>query len=287
MANAVLGYNNRIEAATTVLSGGSWLAGLPLANLKDRLYGVVARSTNLTLASTKFSVDLGAEKICRTFGILNHSISNEGKFRIRAGIDATFATYDFDTGWLEAWPTVYYPEDNDFELDSWWDGQYSDEEKAGLLPHKLVDMGSNYSIRYVMVEFDDQTNTAGYVQLGRFFVGEGYQATINIIYGLNLGWEDPSEITTALSGAEDSDERTKYRVVNFEFKFLPEDEAMRSPYEIIRRSGITREILFIQDPADLAHAIRRQFPCRLRELSALEYANVNAHNVPLQAKEWI
>lgn len=286
MSNAVIGYNNRIDAAVAI-TDGAWLEALPLANLQDRLFGVVARSASALTSATKFKIDLGAEKVCRTFGILNHNLSGDGKYRIRAGIDGTFATYDFDTGWQEIWPTVYYPEESDFELDTWLEGQYSDEEKAGLLPHKLIDCGSNYAFRYVLVEFDDTLNTDGFVQLGRFFVGEGWQTSINPIYGLALGWEDPSEISTALSGSEDYDEKTKYRVVNFEIKNLPEDEAMFSPYEIIRKSGKTKEILFMQDPDDTLHAIRRQFPARLRELNALEYANVNAHNVPLQAKELI
>jgi hypothetical protein len=45
MSNLLLGYSNRVDAAT--LSGGSWLtASLPLDNLKDRRQAKVARSAN-------------------------------------------------------------------------------------------------------------------------------------------------------------------------------------------------------------------------------------------------
>ena len=58
MGRPIFGYPNHADVAT--LSGGSWEASLPLANLQHRLLSRVARSTDAALASTQFDADLGS-----------------------------------------------------------------------------------------------------------------------------------------------------------------------------------------------------------------------------------
>ena len=57
MSNLFLGWPNRIDEAA--LSGGAWLSGLPLANLKERALSKVCRSVNASPGSTVIDLDLG------------------------------------------------------------------------------------------------------------------------------------------------------------------------------------------------------------------------------------
>jgi hypothetical protein len=52
---------------------------------------------------------------------------------------------------------------------------------------------------------------------------------------------------------------------------MTEDEAMSKAFEIQRLSGIDKEVVFMWNPTDTRHAIRRQYLGRLRKLEALEF----------------
>ncbi len=110
MANVLFGwpiYSDTSPLYTPSLSGGSWLAGLPLTNLKDRRVHRVARSSSDAVADTVFTVDLGVARSVRALALVGHNISSAGKVRVR-GFSAVPAleltaigTGAFATGWTD------------------------------------------------------------------------------------------------------------------------------------------------------------------------------------------
>lgn len=109
MPNITLGWNNRTDAGT--LSGGSWLANLPLTNLQNRQVQKVARSTNAATSSTQFTMDLGQARTLGAVGLVVHNISVSGKIRI-TGSDTPFTNLftnasDFtNAAWTKSTVTV-------------------------------------------------------------------------------------------------------------------------------------------------------------------------------------
>lgn len=94
-------YSDVTLGQTPTLSGGSWVAGLPLTNLQSRQLSKVARSTGVTLANTQFEIDLKIPRPIRVFSIPKHTLSLAGYVRIRGwtGAGGT-GTNAYDTGWL-------------------------------------------------------------------------------------------------------------------------------------------------------------------------------------------
>jgi|ERR1051325_3202537 hypothetical protein len=286
MSNCLFGFNNRIDAAT--LSGGSWIAGLPLTNLQDPIIGLMAQSTNALVTSTKFAVDLGVtSKQARVVGFIGHNLSDDAKVRFRASeTDPTMAVnVVYDSGWFDAWPQVYNPEDLDFEAENFWSGKWTTEQKMGLNFPIWRDAGYSVYGRYWLIEIDDTTNSDGYVRLGRPFLGEGWQPTINMEYGASINIEDLSAADEAISGTEFFDKRPKYRVARFTIANLTEDEAFTSSFDMMRRVGTTEEVFFVFNPEDTKHALRRSWLGRLRTLSPIEAVNVDANTTVYEHKE--
>jgi hypothetical protein len=85
---------------TPALSGGSWLAALPLTNLQDSRLHRVARSTDDAAASTKFGIDLGVARAVRLLALVGHNFSSAATVRHRgfsaAPILDTLAVGDAD-----------------------------------------------------------------------------------------------------------------------------------------------------------------------------------------------
>lgn len=272
-------------ADNSILSGGSWSASLPLANLKNRTLARVARSTDLALASTTFDIDVGADKTWRVLALVGHNLSLGARHRILAGDDATFATYEHDTGWEDVWPAVYSDDELEFGDLNWWEATYTEEERQGYTwthIHRFMEMANS---RYVRVEIDDVANANGYVDIGRLFIANGWFPSRNINVGAALGWQDDSEVQRAYGGSEYFNELPRYRVARFTIAHLEESEAYSKAFEMMRQAGVTREVLIQWNGDDTVHALRRQFVGRLRQLSPIEYPYPLATSVAFEIKE--
>jgi hypothetical protein len=69
---------------TPTLSGGSWVAGLPLTNLQAREQALVARSSSAAVADTQFTVDMGTARAVRCLAMAGHNFSAlSGGVRVR------------------------------------------------------------------------------------------------------------------------------------------------------------------------------------------------------------
>lgn len=283
MQNLMLGFPNRIDEAT--LSGGSYVSTLPLANLKERELELVARTTDTDTTSTRFDSDLTTPRKIRLAALINHNFSLAARYRVQLATVADFSSIVEDSGWLDVWPVVYGPNDIDWEDDNWWGGKYTDEQRAGYTPALIHIFSANRLVRYVRWLLDDTTNAAGYLQYGRPFIGPAWQPTYNMSYGTGLGWVPNTDVQRVPAGAEYFDKRTPWREKPFVLDWLTADEAFAQAFEIQRRAGIDKEVLYIEDPDDTVHALRRRFLARFEELSPIQYPYHNNHSAAFKLKE--
>lgn len=283
MANAIIAYGNQIDGAT--LSGGSWLTTLPLTNLQDRRLGKVARSSSAAEVHTTFDIDFTGTRLLRVISLVAHNFSTAATYRIRTSSTADFSTTVSDSGWADVWPVVYPFGTLPWGSPNFWTGKYSEAEIAGYTATLVYLLPSTISARFIRVEIRDTTNAAGFVQVGRVFASDGWQPVRNIIYGASLAWESRTTVQESLSGAEYFDERKSFRVARFELPVMSEAEAMANAFEIQRSAGVNKEVLFIWDPDDTVHALRRQFLGRLRTLSAIENPGPDRWRSPFEIKE--
>ena len=169
MTNIQFQFYSKAPVAT--LSGGTWLAAAPLANLQQNLLSLRARSSNLLLASTKINIDLGVSNTpVRMIGVARHNLTRDALVRITAGTTPG-GTDLYSTGWIPVWPAVYLPEDLEWEDDNFWTGQLSDDEIVGYPSHGMHDALGNIRARYWAIEINDTANPDGYVELAHLRLG--------------------------------------------------------------------------------------------------------------------
>jgi hypothetical protein len=283
MANILIGYDNLIDEA--LVSDGSWIAALPLGNIQDRELGLVARSNGLALGATKFVVDLQVFNVVRVIDIVRHTLSRDARFRIRSSTVSDFSVVGVDSGWQDVWPRVYPFGSLPWGAPNWWDGRYTDKEIGRQKTELIYILPEESTDQFWLFEFDDQANSAGFIDIGRVFIGPAWQPAMNASFGWSLGVEDASEIEVTLSGAESADERSRRRVLNFSTDWMEEDEALARAFEIQRGSGTTREIVVVQNPDDTVHLARRAFLARLGKLDPIVNPYVQLNRTSWQARE--
>jgi hypothetical protein len=281
MGVCFLGWPNRIDDAT--LTGGSWDADLPLANLKTRQITKVARTADDATASTKFLADLGEARSLLAFALVNHNLSSAAQWRVLLG--TTSGASDVYAGsWVNAWRLTFDTDMLEWGDSGWWEGT-TDDDAIGAPFAAIHVMAGFLTARYVTIEISDTSNPDTYVQIGRVFIGGGYWPTVNASHdGYSENWEDLSAITAADSGTEFYDERRRGRVVRFTLPYVSHADAA-TLYEMQRRLGTTGEVLWIPDVADAEAQQRYGFLGRLRQLSAIEYPWISARRAAFEIKE--
>lgn len=286
MSNAIFAFPNYADVSTSYtpdFSGGSWSGTLPLTNLQDRRLAKVARSTGVTLGNTTFVCDLKVVRQVRVFAIPKHTFSAAAKVRIKG--ENPLATVLYDSGWLDVWNPVYPAGSlpvGDARLST---GKYTTEEAAGVTIGFVHVLSALTDMRYIRVEIDDTTNTAGYVDLSRLVVAGSFQPTINMAYGAKLGWETTSTRTETDGGAAVYNERPRRRTFDCVLANLPENEALANAFELMRTFGTTKQIFFVYDPADTYHMPRRSFLAVLKQLSPLDVASYGRNDTPVSLVE--
>lgn len=279
----MLGFPNRVDRAA--LSGGSFYPRLPLENLKDRLIGRPARTTDTALASSMFVVDLGRTAKVQDVTLRGHNLTLAAKYRICASNSADFSSLLYDSDWKLVWPVVFPWETLEWEDDNFWSGQYTEEEMDGYTPELGHTLPESKVARYWRIELDDRANPKGYIQLGRLFIGPVWQPEINMSYGASIEWVPNTDVQTSRSGAEYFDRRSAYRLAKFSLDWLEQDEAFAKAFELQRQAGIDREVLFIHDPDDKEHAMRRRFLGRLQSLNPILYPQFDVNSTAFEVKE--
>lgn len=289
MANLLIGWPNRIDEAT--LSGGSWQAAMPLANLKNRTLGIKARSTDDANPSTKMTINLLTGRSVRALALANHNLSAPARVRVIATEGDPAGTPGatlYDSGWRDAWDFGYGAwsvERFDWADDRFWSGGFLAEEITGYRATWVHPLPADVLAQWWQVQIDDTANPAGYVELGRVFIGECWQPAYNASYGASIGYVSRTDVEEARSGAEYFDTRSAYRVFSGALDWLSEDEAMSRAMEMQRRMDVSGEALFIYDPDDTRNLIRSSFLGRLRRLSAIEHPYLDTHKMALEIKE--
>lgn len=230
--------------------------------------------------------DAGARRGLIIFqGLQNHNLSIAAQYRISLSLVPDFASTVADSGWKSVWPTVYPFGTLPWGASNWWTGKYPADQIEAYTGTLVFILSTPVNARYIRVELNDTANAAGYVQAGRVFAADGWQPVRNMVYGASLAWESRTEVQESLSGAEYFNLRTPVRVARFALDAMGQDEAMAGAFEIQRAMGVNDELLFIWDPDDTTHALRRQFLCRLRALSPIENPGPDRWKAPFEVKE--
>lgn len=282
MANTIIGFQNRIDDVVFD-AYGSWLTALPLTNIKTRQLSKKARSTNSANTSTKLRFALDAERIIGSIAIVNHNMQRDATWRYRVYSDAGYSTLVYDSGTINVWALMPYGS-YEWEDSRFWDLQLSAEEVELFTKTLTYVPSSTVVARYYQIEFFDSTNTDGYVELGRIFVGAIYQPTLNMSLGASIGDETNTVIDVALSGAEFFDRRTSSRVARFTLDHLQYSESIVNG-DIMKISGVDAEVLYIYDDATALDLHRRAFLGRLRALSPIAQPYNTHYQTSYEVKE--
>jgi hypothetical protein len=250
-------------AKAAVLSGGTWSAELPLANLQDdrRYIGAPARcETPTDLETSQLDVVPATAKGINLVAVLFHSLSLAARYRLRlVGPGGDIETPDFDSGWTDVFPAVFDQAELDYEDSNWWTGQLAAEDLDLYPRHLWIVLPQTLIAAQLRLELDDVTNADGYFDLGGLWVARTWSPAFNFNRGRSLGAEARDQKEESPSGREFGDERMPRRVLNVSWSRLSDDEGLRN-VDAFARARTTRPVLFLPDTDNPKSMLREAFP---------------------------
>jgi len=245
---------------TPAYSGGSWLAGLPLTNLKDRRLHLVARSNNALAASTTFDVDLG--RTCNV-GMLPILVRNRTKSTVptvqwKVSTVSNFASVVYDSGAVQLWPTGVTADD------------VTQKDGSEMHVWSVVVPSAVQAGRYVRCAIVDTANTDGYVDVARAPVCGIWRPPQNMNDGARTQFVDPSIKRPTDGGARLYQSKRKARSDAFALNYVTEAVALDTVHAMQLRLGTSGQLFWVFDETD-TRMWRRAYCGVLKELNALEY----------------
>ena len=260
MGLSQLAYPDRTLLAT--LSGGSWNAGLPLANIQNPLISKVARTTDALAASSTIIVDLGAQYPVQMCAILGHNLTIAATIRFRGYTDVGMTVLAQDSGG-SAWPASYTATD------------------AAAAPTNTIRPLGTATARYWKVEIVDTANPAGYIQLGRVWIGPSWIPAVGVAYGADIMYDPRSISEESLGGVLWFDLRAPRRKGTISFPALTPIER-RTAILLQRNLSNSGELIYVEDstaaPEDM---LLFSFPATMEMINPIKAAYFQGHELPI------
>lgn len=284
MGTIQFSYINRADEAT--LSGGSYQPTLPIANLQETNMAMVARTLDVTAASTRIDVDFGASgKLIRLVGLMRHNCTVNATYRITGSNSSVSGSEGYDSGTLNVWPRIYSLTDLDFEEPNWWTGQI-DAAEAALYPIKLLhDLGANYLLRYWRVQINDTANPAGYLQFSRFWMGPVWAPEVGYGYGGRMLWEPRDRSSVSRNGKRYAERINPIRVFSLRLESVSDADAYGRVLDMQRRLGSEGQVVVIPDPDDTGQRHRRDIIARIRRSGGAAHSSFGRQQAEMELEE--
>lgn len=290
MTNCMLLFPNLSDKPSgpfsgATLSGPAWAK--PLDNMQRRESFFVARSDGTDPTKTQFDVTRDAERQVRVVVLCGTNLSITASVKLTAWYDD--GSYSSPAPGFPVYKDAFYAqaftEDLAWEDENWWDGKPLTEEVFGFTHNVIFILPMGIRAKNWRIEITDPTNPAGFVEIARLFMADGWQPSFNYSYDAELNYETDTQIETAMGGAEFFDRREPYRVHTIAFDYLPEEEALLKGLDLCRRAGIDAEVFWIANPDNERTLLQTSFLGRLRRLSGWRQAVFARANIGFEIKE--
>lgn len=282
MANALLAWDNAVLDGITALDktadwgyagglyGNSTAGNLATPNINEQ-WQKAYTSTTPGQASLAFAVT-GAPTLA-LIGLADHNLWVGAQVRLYGSNNANGTSPVYDTGVIDMYPAALTAAARAGLRLNWW--------------HKL---SSPTAAAYWFLEFQNTGAAAtGTISAGKLLLMRSvWQPTVNMLDGAELSFLHGATVQEAMSGTRWFTERDAPRTARFQLGQMPETEMMRNALDLSRlAASANRDLLWVFDPADGEHLMRRSFFGRLAQAPSLSVINASQWRSQFVVEEYV
>jgi hypothetical protein len=265
VSDFILLYDNAADEGT--LSGGSW--SIPLTQMQDPRPTTKARSSNLAPTSTTFNIQLTSPQTFRAIVFGPTNFSSGATYQIRAYSDSGYTSLINDTSAVTIGSTPTATLDMHWTDAYWWSGAQPIEDPGGAAGGVWIIhvFDADVTGQYWKFDVDNSSNSDGYIEIGRLFMGTAWIPSNGIDEGASAGFEHLTTIQQSAGGTRYYNRRRAARTYSFACSVLPADEVNEDVYTIAAIAGLDKQVFVIPDPDVSTEQLSRR--CILGNLSEM------------------
>jgi hypothetical protein len=270
MANLRVVYDNAADRSTPSASttAGALAATNLLTDIKSEVWRSTATSATLTLTwAAAESVAMVAIPYC--------NLTATATMRVRCYTNTGDATPVLDTGTFTA--------DSIAPFDGWGTGANMYAFGGGS---SCVTWFNSVSVKKVVIDLTDTSNTAGYIEAGRLIVGGYWELTYNPDYGVTAGMNDLSTHERTDSGDLRTDRGAMYKTLSFDLNYMPAADR-NILWRIARTNGMYKPLYVNLIPSDTDQYEEKiyQIYGKLSKGAAIKFQFMNQFATSLEIEE--
>ena len=213
------------------LTASSEDPNFPASNTRNRWYTRTWRSTSV--AGTEWlKVDLGFPQRVAAFIIKFHNFTSGAVVKLQGN-----------------------------NADDWTAPGY--EAVLPINQHIIVHFFNEMSLQYWRVTIEDTSNSNGYIEIGRVFLGSYFEPTRNFVYGNAFVIDDDSLLVMSEGGQISAIKKKPYLRFIYSFRALPKTD-IQIFKEIFFERGLSRDMFICEDPEDAQNTtFYVRFACKI------------------------
>jgi hypothetical protein len=272
---------------SATLSGGGWESALPVTNMQDAMLARAARSLDESDVNTQWVTDFGTPRHVGVVALCRHNLSADAQWRVEGSTVSDFASVVYDSGWLDAWPAQWEVGVLPVGHPNAATRRLTNADIAALDPPRdvVLPLTTDVQARYWRIRIDDESNPAGYVQIGRAVLAPTYRPSLNFSVGAEVGFNDDTAVGTSRSGVRLYEVRPKGRTFGFQIANIREPEALTVARDMMEMLGRAGQFYIVPAPAEVTNLQRRSFLATFRQLSPITIAAAGYASVPFVVDE--
>lgn len=252
--NCVIAFDNKIGGAT--VTAGAEVAAMPATKVQTRQLWDKFRTGTLDASLTWVRGVWATSFPVKTIAVLSGEWTVLAQVRITCSF---LGAEKYNSGWYDIVPELVPFEDRQWERPNFWSGKPTNEEYSRYPKNIFKIFDKLLVVDEVKIEISDTSSArAEGIDIGRIFVGDGFQPTYNIEWGMEQAQEPISYTAMSRSGNVQTEEYTQRRAVKANLKWLSDGEAgiFHDMTRVLRSSG---ELVWVPNPADPAFTLRHSF----------------------------
>lgn len=273
MANLRVIYNNLADAAT--ITASTTASGFSVDNLKNTQKTSIHRSTGATVT---YTLTWSTAQSINCVALPATNLQAGDTIKIVGYTETADTTPIYETDNLQACTgrvTTLY---NKTSLPTYVDFSFGGATKTSIwLP-------TTYQLKKLVITLTSTTVTA--IDCARLICGTYWESTRQASNGIQLGYEDLSEITTTRSGNTYEDRKPISETMQFDLEYLP--DADRKQLQTLMRSwGSSALIYYCIFPSNTNPELTQSYSIYGRSNSnSLQYQFFSFYNTNLDIKSW-
>lgn len=194
--------------------------------------------------------------------LCNHNLSRPNSaVRVRMYADIAETDLTADSGVVAIWDVIYDEDDPQASWDSGnaWDRILSAQDAANRNFDKAIYFTDSPVAVVILIEFFDEENPDGYVQVGIIEPAAGFFLPLNYEYGAQYGIVSRTQRTQAEGGAYYSQAQTPGDVFRGGSGLVQRQQALSLIYEFLRRTDLHTFFWWSPDIDDTVNALRHSY----------------------------